>query len=690
MKIKSKLIISYIAIVLFSIILVSFPIFTNQMQQIQKYLEKNSEAQLNIAKDSIDLFFGEPSDVVNSVEPYINSEGFNLADAEQDFQSIINNNNTLACLYYIDEIPIPEGGHAYSSDGWQPELTYNQYNQEWFIKAKDSRSVIITPPYVDEDTKDLVCTVAKRILSRAGEFIGVAGIDIHLTELTQKIQTIKITDNGLSFILDKDGNYLTNKDFNKINNGNFFDDYKMLAGFKDQLTQELVMEINASKDYYFMSTKLSDINNWYFVTIGEKNELIQIGKTFQIVFIMIIITIISATIISLIISGTLVKPIKDVDNAVNEIASGNADLTHRLTIKTKDEVGSLENGFNTFVQKLQNIISEIQESKTDLSAVEADLSSSVHEAASVITQILSNIGSIASQVDNQSNAVSQTSAAVAEIAENINSLEVMIQNQAGGVESASTSVEQMIGNISSVTSSVEKMAQSFEKLEASSTEGIEQQRLVDRQILEIAAQSQTLQDANEAIANIAEQTNLLAMNAAIEAAHAGESGKGFAVVADEIRKLSETSTEQSKKIGDELNLITDTINKAVEASARSKDSFTNVSSLIVDTDELVRHLNGAMEEQQHGSKQILESLRLMNDSTSEVKNASLEMKEGNKLILSEINNLQNTTTVIKESMNEMSAGAKSMNTTSAAISDLSSKVHQSIQKIGQEIDQFKV
>lgn len=119
--------------------------------------------------------------MVNSVEPYINSEVFNLAAAEKDFQSLINNNSTLACLYYIDEIPIPEGGHAYSSDGWQQDLDYNQFNQDWFIQARDSRSIIITEPYVDEDTKDLVCTVAKRIQSSNGDFIGVAGIDIHLT-----------------------------------------------------------------------------------------------------------------------------------------------------------------------------------------------------------------------------------------------------------------------------------------------------------------------------------------------------------------------------------------------------------------------------------------------------------------------------------------------------------------------------
>ncbi len=389
------------------------------------------------------------------------------------------------------------------------------------------------------------------------------------------------------------------------------------------------------------------------------------------------------------VSSRLVKPLAVVDESINQIASGNADLSKRIEVNSNDEVGNLGNGFNRFIEKLHTIISQIQDSKTELGGIEKELANRVQDASSSIAQILSNIEGISMQIGNQSTAVAQTSSAVTEIAENINSLENMIQNQADGVASASTAVEEMIGNIGSVNTSVEKLAESFGKLQSSSTEGIEQQMLVDQQISEVSVQSKTLQDANLAIANIASQTNLLAMNAAIEAAHAGEAGKGFAVVADEIRKLSETSTVQSKRIGAELNLIVQTIKKVVEASTKSKESFDLVSNLISDTDDLVRTIRAAMEEQQEGSKQILESLQLMNNSTLEVKTAGQEMKTGNEMILSEIQNLQNTTLVIKESMTEMSAGAEDMNRTGAVLSDITDKVRYSIKKIGAEIDQFK-
>ncbi|MDD6486813.1 MAG: methyl-accepting chemotaxis protein [Spirochaetales bacterium] len=398
---------------------------------------------------------------------------------------------------------------------------------------------------------------------------------------------------------------------------------------------------------------------------------------------------ISAVVIGVLIT-LLVKPLTTVKDSITTISSGNADLTQRIPSVTNDEIGDVVNGFNGFVEKLHGIVSNLKSSKDDLISVDSDLQLSTKDASDSIKAIISNIDSVNNQIVTQSDSVQETAGAVNEISSNIESLERMISSQATCVTQASTAVEQMIGNIDSVNVSVNKMIESFKQLELHSNEGSNTQSNANDKIMQINEQSKMLQDANAAIAGIAEQTNLLAMNAAIEAAHAGEAGKGFAVVADEIRKLSETSTDQSKTIGSELNKIQQTIQDVVTVSNETNTAFSAIAASINETSEIITQIKNAMEEQQAGSKQIIDALGSMNNSTSEVRVASAEMMNGNKHILAEVQKLQDATFAMRDSIKEMHAGADRINETGASLSSISSKVADNIRKIGSEIDLFKV
>jgi len=590
-------------------------------------------------------------------------------------------------------------------DGMQYQIgssgaeNFNIHDRPYFkaIMA-DGQKTYIGEPIVASSTGDVLYHYARAAYDRNGSLVGmIAGTMRPSDLLGQIVDSIHIGKKDYAFVVASDGTIIYHPDISLIMRATYRDgDKNGLKGMSAII--KAMSGGETSSGYYSSSTGRHLVvfapvpgTTWSLGIDVPNSQIMSYSNSF--ITLIIASGVVLFAFMWIFCAAFLqrsLKPVNTVEKEIGNIATGDADLTRRIDINRHDEVGRLVDGFNLFMGRLQNIITTIKKSDSDLSSVEEQLRLSVDETASSITQILGNIESVDRQVQTQASGVEETAGAVTEIAHNIESLEKMIQNQAAGVTEASAAVEEMIGNIGSVDGSVEKMASEFGLLQTDAHAGVEKQNAVNEAVRLIADQSAMLQEANAAIANIAQQTNLLAMNAAIEAAHAGEAGKGFSVVADEIRKLSETSSEQSRTIGEELEKIVGSIDSVVQASEDSGDTFMAVAAKIAQTDEVVRQIREAMQQQQEGSRQILEALRNMNDSTSEVRSASAEMSAGNKAILGEVKLLQDSTIAIRDSMGEIMSGAKSINVTSSRLSDMSHAVSASVRTISDEIGQFKV
>ena len=248
----------------------------------------------------------------------------------------------------------------------------------------------------------------------------------------------------------------------------------------------------------------------------------------------------------------------------------------------------------------------------------------------------------------------------------------------------------MVANVRSVTATLVHNAVNVSALKESSEVGRAGLSEVAADIQEIARQSQGLLDINSVMGNIASQTNLLSMNAAIEAAHAGEAGKGFAVVSDEIRKLAESSSEQSSTISVVLNKIKEAIDKITNSTENVLDKFETIDSSVKTVAEQEETIRGAMEEQGTGSKQILEGVSKVNGITHNVKSSSNEMLAGAREVIAESTNLERVTQEISTGMNDMATGAEQVNVAVSHVNELSGKTREGIAALIKEVSRFKV
>ena len=408
-----------------------------------------------------------------------------------------------------------------------------------------------------------------------------------------------------------------------------------------------------------------------------------------------LISVIASTIALLWSIGLVIAIIKRLNTGVMKVTGYSEDLAkgvlnNRTEYKIRDEFGRLINDFNKSFDALSSLIGNIATLTEKDFELNNHLSAATEEVSSSMVEMDANMNQMSRQMEMHDDVVTETVTAVNQITASINSLTNQIDNQSSAVTQSSASVEEMAASINNVARlSQERNEQTGELLNQLKNTG-ENLNSTDGIIRRIAELSLNMQNITEVINGIASQTNLLAMNAAIEAAHAGDAGRGFAVVASEIRKLAEETGNNAHLINDTLNQITEIAQTARDSSDENKESFDMVENTIKGFTDTFSEINSSMNELSTGTSEITSAVTSLSDITAQIQSASEEINTGTGEVNNSMSSLQELSHSVLGAIKEVTIGIKEINQAMFELREISSESRSSTETVQQEIQRFTI
>jgi methyl-accepting chemotaxis protein len=463
-----------------------------------------------------------------------------------------------------------------------------------------------------------------------------------------------------------------------------------LNKLQDQDTH-ILFKHEKTQNVYVMTRALVPGTN-YIVVLTIPNRVLY-AALYNIKFIVLVFLggiIATVVIVTLILNTRMVTPIAHTAATLHDISLGSGDLTQRLTVIGNDEVAEVSTHFNTFIHTLQDLVRELMDQEQRIGEISQELEHSSAHISEDVSAIIANIHQLHAQTDEQGQVVGDATGFVRQITDSIDALSKEIESQTAAIIQSSASVHQMTENITSISQHSLQMKTLFQELISASENGKANLGEMQDLVQTLARQSSQLLETNTVINTIASQTNLLAMNAAIEAAHAGEAGRGFAVVASEIGKLAENAARQSKLIRDDLKQSITTITEIVTASANTDTTFNRISQHITRVYTLIEEISQAMTEQAAGSGQLLEALELIQKNTVQIRDESVAVNADSAGILKAMDRLEAASRHVQQSTQEIAEFTSHINKRVTHITEASHKNSGIVQELHTLTVRFRV
>ena len=522
---------------------------------------------------------------------------------------------------------------------------YDSRSRDWYKNSMAKPGeIMITDPFMTSKGMPTI-GIFSVVKNANGVPQGVLGLNVDLPIITEIISDIKIGETGYIMLVDAKGTIIADPLNPELNFKNLkdtgIDGFSAIADLN-----EGSMEIKIDGTDKLADVYTSEKTGYRYITIVDKSQLMAgVNDVRKILIAVLLGAIILIILAAYWLSHQIVSPLKKLENVAENIAKGDVRAVD-INIRSKDEIGNLANSFTEMNNQLRSLISHINKSAEEVSCASSELSTGAEQTADTIVHVAETIGDVAESSISQSNTINHMVDLVRGMADGIHGIAQNSEN----IQSVSTKA----GNAAvDGGSAIERAIKQMEKIESTVAES--------SNAVEILGQrSKQIGDIVGTIASIAAQTNLLALNAAIEAARAGEQGRGFAVVADEVRKLAEQSQAATGEIAQIINEIQTDTDRAVNAmNAGTQEvkvgnevvgiagtQFMQIADLIKQVDALIKELAGGAES-------------IAKDSTT-VLNAVDEVDKSTKSIAADIDSISASTEEQSASMEQISASSQGL------------------------------
>ncbi|EMI4153928.1 methyl-accepting chemotaxis protein [Vibrio parahaemolyticus] len=545
-------------------------------------------------------------EILTSVSNTVQSEMNAKKDLARSITEIIElSPNDRTYVKDILEKPTPKSsflaiGFGYESngfviendDGWDAGPDYDPRQRPWFIAAKNKGDLVVTDPYVDASSKNVIISVGTPV-KQNGQFLAGMFYDLELTTLSDLVNQVNLFDAGYLFLVTDDGTTIANPQSKY--NGEKLNSYLPQVDL-NKATQHIEVDNNP----YMVSLTHIPSENWYVgAIIDETAAYSVVGELRNSAIIYSIIAVLASVIALTLLIRTLMRPLDTLNTAIKDVASGKGDLTQRLETDTDQEFSELAKNFNTFMENLQQQIIESKSiSDQILTGTQITAEGARDSAGAIQTQL--------QELEQLATAMHEMSVTATEVA-----------NNAQGAASAAKEADQATIEGSSVVS---ESTQTINMLSDSIDLAVE-----EVQVLESATAN--IETILKVINDIADQTNLLALNAAIEAARAGESGRGFAVVADEVRTLAQRTQESTTEIRSMIEQLQSGASSVASAMHQSKGSAVEAVEKADLANDALQRIRDAIQRISDMNLQIASAAEEQSLVAEEINNNTVNIKD---------------------------------------------------------------